>query len=120
MLSVASRRSLEAALCKHMLLPTPFFERKKKLFKEPLANYSFLPLVVLYYTHAVVEAVRAIELLKQKDDKSPYNPFIFVVEAVRAIELLKLPKYSVHGGGDFCVVDAVRAIALFKILTKNP
>ena len=65
MLSVASRGSLEAALCKHMLLPTPFFERKKKLFKEPLANYSFLPLVVLYYAHAVVEAVGAIELLKR-------------------------------------------------------
>ncbi len=47
-----------------MLLPTPFFERKKKLFKEPLANYSFLPLVVLYYAHAVVEVVGAIELLK--------------------------------------------------------
>jgi hypothetical protein len=42
----------------------PIFREEKKLFKEPLANYSFLPLVVLYYTHAVVEAVGAIELLK--------------------------------------------------------
>ena len=64
MLSVASRRSPEAALCKHMLLLTSFFERKKKLFKEPLANYSFLPLVVLYYAHSVAEAVGALELLK--------------------------------------------------------
>src|SRR5260221_5164101 len=114
MLSVASRRSLEAALCKHMLLPTPFFERKKKLFKEPLANYSFLPLVVLYYTHAVVEAVRAIELLKQKDDKSPYNPFIFVVEAVRAIELLKIVKKGLYSGCFSCVVEAVWEIGRFK------
>src|SRR5258708_38402071 len=89
MLSVASRRSLEAALCKHMLLPTPFFERKKKLFKEPLANYSFLPLVVLYYTHAVVEAVRAIELLKLSGGTSIAEIFTKVVEAVKRIGLLE-------------------------------
>jgi hypothetical protein len=90
MLSVASRRSPEAALCKHILLPTPFFERKKKLLKEPLANSSFLPLVVLYYAHAVVEAVRAIELLKLFASTDFMEELIQVVEAVRAIELLKL------------------------------
>jgi len=72
-----------------MLLPTPFFERKKKLFKEPLANYSFLPLVVLYYAHAVVEAEGAIELLKQQTRKRLLL-LCLVVEAEGAIELLKL------------------------------
>lgn len=37
------------------------FREEKEAFKEPLANYSFLPLVVLYYAHAVVEAVGAME-----------------------------------------------------------
>ena len=44
----------------------PIFREEKEVFKEPPANYSFLPLVVLYYAHAVVEAGGAIELLKLK------------------------------------------------------